>query len=261
MRGLASFIDWNRRACGLIRRFLPQAREDLSNSYLEKVAEVMNGLPPGATVADVGSGRSCPFARLRGSGHEVSIVGVDVSADELELNRDVDERRVADVVRGLPFGDGEVDCIVSRSVIEHLPDTERFVFESYRALKPGGWAIHLFPSRFAPFALINQLLPHRLARGVLHALVPDSHGRLGFRAHYDRCYASAMAAAHERAGFELVDLQVSYYQSEYFTFFLPAYALSVAYELVPYSLRARNLAAYVLLVVRKPTTGAAALPS
>ena len=61
-----------------------------------------------------------------------------------------------------------------------------------------------------------------------------------------------MQSLHERCGFEVDAVRVSYYQSEYFSFFVPAYLLSAAYELAVYAAKAPNLAAYVLLVARKP---------
>lgn len=252
---LTSFIGWNERASLSLEARLPQARVNPREQYAEKVAYTMNSQPDPVVVADVGGGKRCPFAHLRNPAKEICIVGVDISAAELAPNADVDEKRVADITRELPFGNREADLVVSSSVLEHLESTERFVAESHRVLKPGGYAIHLFPSRFAPFAIANQVLPDRISKLVLRVIFPDSVGTLGFPAYYDRCYASAMSALHERCGFEIVDLQLNYYQSDYFSFFLPLYVLSAMYELALAGLRAKNLAAYVLLVARKPTAG------
>ncbi len=71
-------------------------------------------------------------------------------------------------------------------------------------------------------------------------LIPESEGRLGFPAYYDRCYASAMASLHEGAGFEVVQTRVSHYQSEYYAFFVPAYVLSSMYELLLYGAGAKR---------------------
>ena len=42
----------------------------------------------------------------------------------------------------LPFGDGQFDWVITDQVLEHLPDPQAAVRESFRVLKPGGVAIH-----------------------------------------------------------------------------------------------------------------------
>ena len=43
-----------------------------------------------------------------------------------------------DLGERLPFEDGTFDAVVSNQVIEHVFDTDHFVAESHRVLKPGG---------------------------------------------------------------------------------------------------------------------------
>jgi SAM-dependent methyltransferase len=247
-----TFVSANKRACKAIEPYLPHVRADLQTRYDETVAAHMNTLHAGAVVVDVGSGKECRFARLRRGGTDIRIVGVDVSDDELVENRDVDEKRVADVGTGLPFGPGEVDLIASRSVLEHLDDTEAFIADSARVLKPGGYSIHLFASKFAPFALLNSVLPPNVSSRLLDRLHPETRGTVGFRTHYDRTYPSGLASLFRRHGFEVVTSDVSYYQSGYYNFFLPLYLLSALYELLVYAVGVENLAAKAMIVARKP---------
>lgn len=48
---------------------------------------------------------------------------------------------VANMNSIFPLGDRAVDAVLSNQVIEHLPDTDRFMTEIWRVLKPGGYAI------------------------------------------------------------------------------------------------------------------------
>lgn len=249
---LRRLFDANRRLSRRLEDHLPQAREDLFDIYPKVVAERMNARP-GQLVVDVGGGKSCPFAQYRRPELGTRIVAVDVADEEIRENGDVDETRVADIMRDLPFATGEVDMVVSRSVLEHLTDLEAFVAAAARVLKPGGAFIHLFPSRYALFALINRALPHRIARRVLYFLQPQVAGICGFPAFYDRTYDSAIRALLERHGFAVDEIRVSYHQSRYFDFFFPAFAASAAYEWGVRALRLRNLGAYVLVVARKRT--------
>jgi len=247
---LRRFIDANRRLSRRIEPWLPQAREDLFGVYENVVARYMNERPH-QLIADVGGGKSCPFARYRYAGSGTRIVAVDVAEDEIRENHDVDETRVADIMHELPFGDGEVDLVVSRSVLEHLTDLEAFVAAAHRVLKAGGYSIHLLPSRNAPFAAINRALPPRLSRRILYFLQPQVAGICGFPAFYDHCSDSALTKVFSRQGFEVVERRISYYQSRYFDFLVPLFVLSAAYEMLVRAVGARDLAAYVMIVARK----------
>ena len=248
---LRRFVEANERLTEPISRRLAHAGVNMTDVYTATVAERMRALPPGSVVVDVGGGRSCAFAGQRAPDDGVRLIGVDISAEELARNDDVDEKVVADVVEGLPIGDAEADLIVSHSVVEHLADSEAYVADAARALKPGGLLINTLPSKYAPFSLINRALPEQLKARVLQLVFPWSEGVLGFRTYYDNCSYRAMRRVHERHGFEVVDSKVSYYQSSYFAPLLPAYLISVAYELVISRLDLRQLAASLLIVGRK----------
>jgi ubiquinone/menaquinone biosynthesis C-methylase UbiE len=249
---LQSFFALNGRLADSVEPLLPQAKVNLDLLHDHVIAHHMNRRP-GQTVVDVGGGRSCRFAKYRDPNKNIRLVAVDISAEELSHNVDVDERLTVDIVEDLAFGDCEIDIITSRSVVEHLPDVEAFIRHSARVLRPGGYMVHAFPSKFAPFSLINQVLPHRISERVVHFLIPGSEGRLGFRAYYDRCYYSGFRRLLERHGYEIVDEAIGYYQSRYFDFLFPLYALSALYELLLVAFKPKDLAARVLIVARKPT--------
>ena len=246
---LRRFVRANRRIASAIEQRLPQRRLDISSEYTLVVTRHMRALEPGAVIVDAGGGRRCAVAEGKPAG--AHLVAVDESAAELALNREVDETRVADISRALPFADSEVAMVVSKHVLEHLPDTGGFVREAARVLSPGGRLICVFPARYAPFALLNRIVPARYKQRLLHSLHPETEGTLRFRAYYDRCNASAMSALLASSGFEIEALIPSYYQSHYFGFFLPLYLASALYELVVASAGARDLAANLLIVARK----------
>src|SRR5450432_3902051 len=81
---------------------------------------------PGSVIDDVGGGRSCAFAKQC---ENSVIIAVDISADELALNRDVQDCRVGDVTKHIPVDDESVDIVASRFVAEHLERTDLFIAE------------------------------------------------------------------------------------------------------------------------------------
>lgn len=48
----------------------------------------------------------------------------------------------------IPYVDNNFDVVVSTSVLEHAQNKEDIFKEIHRVLKPGGYALHLFPSKW-----------------------------------------------------------------------------------------------------------------
>lgn len=253
-----SLVRLNQRICLAIEQRLPQAQPNMSRLYERLVTKKMLELGPNLTIVDIGGGQKCAFAELKTSGSR--IIAVDASAEELGKNVDADEARVADVTRRLPFGDGEVDMVVSKHALEHLGDVRSFVLEASRVLKPGGGFVHFFPARFAVSAMLNRLLPHWLAETLVHTLLPETRGSERFRAYYDRCYYSGLGSLLRQCGFEVEQMRVSYHESHYFSFFLPLFLLGAFYELMLYVTGPRDLAANLVVVASKGGRGTVEKP-
>ena len=200
--------------------------------------------------ADVGGGRTCSYAHLLPS-DRARLVAVDVSAEELALNEEADETRQADVTTGLPFADGELSFLSSRAVMEHLPDVGSFLGHAHRVLAPGGRTIHLFPGRYALFALAARLLPFDPLKWLLHRVYPHTHEVVEFEVFYDRCQPGAFEALLRSQGFDEIEVRVSFNQTDYAAALLPAFVLVAGYELVVRALGLRDLAAYVLVTARR----------
>jgi len=248
---LRKFVEVNQRAGERIEARLPHAQTNLQEAWAVTVADRMKQLPAGSLVVDVGGGRSCLFAKDRAPDDGRRLLAIDISEEELAHNTDVDEKLVADVVEGLPLEDDSADMIVSKSVVEHLADSEAYVAEAARALRPGGWFINFFPSKWAPFSIANRALPEAVSQRLLYYVWPGSEGIVGFPTHYDNCSTRAMGRVLRGNGFDPIETRVSYYQSDYYTFFLPLYLVMVAYEVAISTLNVKQLAASVLMVARK----------
>jgi SAM-dependent methyltransferase len=239
------------RACSLwLARYLPNAKGHTYRVYPEVVQQYLKSEQP-AVVLDVGGGKTCAYADPRLPEWHGTLVAVDIAPEELRHNTVADLRMVLDGTQGYPFADGAVDLITSRSVLEHLSDLDAFLLQASRVLKPGGYFIHWIPCKFAPFAIINSLLPNAVARRVLFFLDESKVGICGFPVVYDGCYPAALRRRFAAHGLHVESLRPSYYQSPYFAFFVPLFLLSSLYEIVLQWLGAENLCAHVLVVARK----------
>ncbi len=247
---IRSFIRANVRLCRILHNRLPWCfKRDFFLLYYELVAERILRQKP-RYVLDVGCGRRTHFSDLLRSKQTV-IVGLDSDIEELRQNQDLRYLVVSDASRALPFANGSLDLVTTRSVLEHLKDTEQFFKESYRILSPGGYAIHILPCRNAPFAMLNRLLSNRKTKRLLSFLYPEVQGGWGFPAYYVNCSYELIQAALIRNGFEIEQIHVRFYQATYYRAFLPAYCLFLAYDLLLWLLQAKRMSSQIIVIACK----------
>lgn len=253
---IQSFFRVNRAACDWIEARLPKAFTRSFNRLYETILiEEMNRSRK-RRILDIGGGKKCFVADFKDPDQDPSIVAIDIAEEELKRNTQIADRVVGDVTRELPFAEGSFDVITSRSLLEHLSDTQGFFRHAFGVMRPGGSFIHLCPGKFAPFALCNQLLPNRVAQQLLYFFHPSFQAECGFKAYYDGTYCSAMKRKLERAGFVDIQIHLRYYQSIYFNFFLPFYLASVIYDLAVSALGLKNLASQLIIVAKRPEAAA-----
>jgi ubiquinone/menaquinone biosynthesis C-methylase UbiE len=246
-------IDINRKLSKRLGSFFPHSVNKITDNYPAIVGRFAGS---GRVIVDVGGGAQCAFAEVCPGSH---IIAVDISLSELERNRQVSDRRVADVTEQIPLPDNSADVVSSRFVLEHLRGVGHFVEEAYRVLKPGGIFITLFPNKNAPFSLINRVLPASFARKVAYALKEGAAEYGIFPAYYEYCSPRAFQRLCEGKGFTPVDVKVMYFQSSYFYFFFPLALTSLCYEWIISRLRLMSLSTHVLVCARRPTEGGQAV--
>jgi SAM-dependent methyltransferase len=109
---------------------------------LENIGHALASTPPGGRLLDLGCDDGANTQRFASVARAAEAHGVEVVAERAALARE----RGVDVVEAslddpLPYEDGSFDVVVSNQVIEHLADTDRFVSEIRRVVRPGGLAV------------------------------------------------------------------------------------------------------------------------
>jgi SAM-dependent methyltransferase len=103
-----------------------------------------------ARILDFGCGAGGTVYSLLDQGY-INTFGYDVK-DYLALRDSSSRDRfyIADANGGtkLPFEDDSFDLILSDQVLEHVMDQVGMLRELYRVMRPGGFALHVFPSRY-----------------------------------------------------------------------------------------------------------------
>jgi SAM-dependent methyltransferase len=130
---------------------------DDEHPYQTLVKEVDRYLRPDHTLLDAGCGRTAPVLR-KYVGKARRLIGIDLvdfenSAKGLELYQ-------ADLGR-IPLRDGEVDLVMSRSVMEHVTDPLTVYREIARVMKPGGHFIFLTGNLWDYAGIGAKLIPNR----------------------------------------------------------------------------------------------------
>src|ERR1700682_4152199 len=120
---------------------LPMGRPAYFEIANLEIARILQGLPRGLAVLDVGCGSGVHGAELkRLYGHRVS--GVDLSDSSIAKARTrIDDAHVADVTRpeDYPFSaPAKFDLIVFSDILEHLYDPKDVLRRHLALLQPGG---------------------------------------------------------------------------------------------------------------------------
>jgi len=111
----------------------------------------------GSPALDVGCGDG-GFSLKLGA----DVYGIDVSSEAVSLaNERGVKARVADAGGDWPFQDAFFELVFAGEVIEHVYDTERFLQECRRVLKPGGRLILTTPNLAAWYSRVALLFGYQ----------------------------------------------------------------------------------------------------
>jgi arsenite methyltransferase len=107
----------------------------------------VQGLQPGQTVLDLGSGGGIDcFRAAQQVGPAGHVIGVDMTPEMIDrARRNAQQLGLTNVefrlgeIEHLPLVDASVDVIISNCVINLVPDKRQVFREAYRVLRPGGW--------------------------------------------------------------------------------------------------------------------------
>jgi ubiquinone/menaquinone biosynthesis C-methylase UbiE len=142
------------------------ARRLLRGVYRRLAVDVAASTPDGATVLDVGTGPGLLLAELARRRPDLTLVGIDLSADMVaaaarNLTPFGARASVAQAdVAELPFADGSMDVVVSSLSLHHWDRPREAIGELGRVLRPGG-RLNIYDFPFAPFDLLESAAQER----------------------------------------------------------------------------------------------------
>lgn len=110
----------------------------------------------------------------------MQIVGIDISAEELEINELVGEKIVGDI-QEYDIGEETFDMIICWDVLEHLPRPDAALSRFGRAIRPGGAIVLGFPNVRSIKAKVAKHTPHRFHEWIYRQIYGDKYGQPGIR--------------------------------------------------------------------------------
>ncbi|MBT4709059.1 MAG: methyltransferase domain-containing protein [Flavobacteriaceae bacterium] len=114
----------------------------------------------------------------------------------------------------------KADLIVSKYLIEHVPNNSKTFKNIERWLNPNGLSVNLFPLGFHPFSILNRLIGNRMTRFLIPILRPGSEGITGYPAYYNLCNSFDLEKFAKKSNF---NYKIKYFfgAEDYFGFFFP----------------------------------------
>jgi len=170
------------------------------------------------SVLDVGGGANpaLPYRFVEEQGLAYSIL--DIAEKELEKAPAQYSRIVADIASPDLQIPSRYDLIFTKMLAEHVRNGEALHRNIFALLKPGGIAVHFFPTLYAAPFVANRLLPEWLADQVLAMVSPrDRHQHDKFPAYYSWCKGPTKKAISQfrTLGYEVMDY-VGYFGHNYY---------------------------------------------
>jgi SAM-dependent methyltransferase len=230
---------------------------ELWDSYYDFLLEVAHRLDV-KSVAELGGGARPIIADSDVWGFVPERVVIDISAEELAKADGNVEKRVADLCEPIRDGLNSYDMVLSKMLCEHVSDARIFHQNCFNLLRPGGRAVHFFPTLFAAPFIVNRLLPEDLGRSILGRISPsrvqDPDTKNGkFPALYKWCKGPTRGTLkrYESVGFEVEEWRAGFGH----TYYRPVPLLDAAE-----SAKARFLVehptplltSFAMIVLRKP---------
>lgn len=127
--------------------------------HLRIASEVGRSITQESTILDFGCGEGRTVEALRSAGYDAYGADMerDLDAAEQAIRSKTAVSSTERILRSLqqepyriPFKDATFDYVFSEQVLEHVVNYDESLAENWRVMKPGGFAIHIFPSRWRP---------------------------------------------------------------------------------------------------------------
>lgn len=204
------------------------------------------------SICDVGGGRRPLFSLDEIERRRLKYTVLDIAETELARAPRGYMTVCADICQPIPELTGRFDLVFSMFLAEHVRDGAAMHRNVFSMLRPGGMAVHVFPTLYYPAFAANKVLPEQLSAGLVRRL---AHHPTKFPARYSWCFGPTRSM-YERFG--AIGYEVLEYRPFYGTYYLDKVpglrSIEAAASRWAASRRSPHLTSFARLQLRKPTT-------
>jgi SAM-dependent methyltransferase len=170
-------------------------------------------------ICDVGGGANPVLPLQFINENQLDCTILDISSAELEKAPCGYKKLIQDIEAQNSVPTAQFDLVVSKMMAEHLRSGRLFHKNIFSMLKPGGVAVHYFPTLYALPFLVNKWVPEGLSSFLLDIFLPrDRFQRGKFPAYYSWCFGPTrpMLKMLREIGYEIVRYR-GFFGNTYYT--------------------------------------------
>ena len=161
---------------------LLHARDTYNPGKMISVNKCISLLPKSGKILDVGCFNGFVLDLCKNKGYET--YGVDASKEGVELSTSKGHKVLeANLEENIPFDDNYFDAVLGLEIIEHLADTDSFLKNIKRVLKPNGVLIFATPNFFSLSRRVMTLIGINPYFEASFSFPPKMAGHLRFYTH------------------------------------------------------------------------------
>ena len=126
--------------------------------------------------------------------------------------------------------DQKFNLIISKTLLEHVPNNNKSLKVIYDALYNDGVTMHYVPCKFHFYSIILRLIGNKWQKFLIHYIRPEAESVTGYPAFFHKCSAKQIKKLCSDIGFKNIIIKPYYRATDYFSFFVPFFIIIAVLE-------------------------------
>jgi SAM-dependent methyltransferase len=181
-----------------------QGRAEKFPTFIQGVIESSQA----KSVWEIGAGANPALTEEFVAAHGIDYTALDLEASELDKAHYQPRLVARDICKADDLPPDTADLVFSRMAFEHFSDGAAAHRNVWRLLKPGGIAVHCFPTMYTLPFIVNRVISEKSSRKLLDLYLPrDYYHHDKFPARYQLCRGPMRSQIRklEALGFEICE--------------------------------------------------------
>ena len=147
--------------------------------------------------------------------------------------------------------DQKFNLIISKTLLEHVPDNTKSLKVMYDALQSDGIMMHYIPCKYHFYSIILRIIGPQLQKTLINYIRPETKSVTGYPVFFNQCSSHAMENLCKNTGFRQIEIKSYYRATDYFSFFVPVFMIISIFENLFKYFDLKLFASGIILVAKK----------